>query len=392
MKTKRYKLNTLTLLIATTLLSVSAAYATTSTTNLVDSGSTGGYASTTGGDSYTAVTVTTLAELKAAFAAGDHHIIVSGTIYGGSELTTLTFETTDWNNTTIEGASGGKAALVNIQLKFDGEMLDSGTNIENIKISNLNFYGRIADMQALPTQIYGSDNTAGINYEGVSLRRITNALVTHCTFFDNSDDLMSVTLSSDYVTISYSHFYFTDNWVDMSPDPVWNWVGSYTDLAGERLAMVIGANSSDSYVGTGYLHVTMHHNWFGPNLRGRPLLRGWVHLYSNYFDNSTTPTGYNTAEDGNSYTKKQYEALQVSSGSVVISESNYFYKTNYSNKISEDSSGYAYRFYERNNTYDSTTGTSSSGDSFSSNPVGYDYTVTTTSNVPNYIQTNAGPQ
>ncbi|MFM2484435.1 pectate lyase family protein [Celerinatantimonas yamalensis] len=354
--------------------------------------STGGFGTTTGGDSYTSTTVTTLAQLKAAVSAGSHHIIIKGHIYGGSTLTTLTFASTKWNNTTITGASGGSAILENIQLKFDGEQLTKGTNIENIKISNITFYGNIGDLQALPTQIKGSSNTVGINYEGISLRRISNAVITHCTIYDTSDDLMSVTLSSNYVTISYNHFYFTSNWVNMSPDPVWNWVGEYTDLAGERLAMVIGANSSDSYVATGTLHVTLHHNWFGPNMRGRPLFRGWVHLYSNYFDNSNGPTGTKTAKDGNSYPMQQYEALQVNSGSTVVSESNYFYKTNYSNKISHSSSDYEYQFYERNNVYNQTTGSSATGNSFQSSPVSYSYTVTSAANVPNIVQAQAGPK
>ena len=67
---------------------------------VVQAADTGGFSNTTGGDSYTATTVTTLAQLKAAVAAGSHHIIVSGTIYGGSTLTTLTF------------ASVGQAPLV----------------------------------------------------------------------------------------------------------------------------------------------------------------------------------------------------------------------------------------------------------------------------------------
>lgn len=355
---------------------------------------TGGFSDTTGGDSYTSTTVTTLAGLKSAIAAGSHHIIVSGTIYGGSTLTTLTFASTDNNNTTIEGASGGKAVLENIQLKFDGEQLATGTNIENIKISNITFYGSITDLQALPTQVYGSSSsskTVGINYEGISLRRVSNALITHCTIYNTSDDLMSVTLASDYVTLSYNHFYFTSSWANMSPDPVWSWVGTYTDLAGERLAMVVGANSSDSYVGTGALHVTIHHNWFGPYMRGRPLFRGWVHVYSNYFDNNPALSGTKTASDGTAYPMQQYEALQVSSGSVVVSESNYFYYTNNSNVISEDSSGYVYKFYERNNVYKSTTGTSSSGSSFSTSPVSYSYTVTSAANVPSVVQASAGP-
>lgn len=356
---------------------------------------TGGFSNTTGGDSYTAVTVSTLADLQAAVAANKHHIVVSGKIYGGSTLTTLTFASTANNNTTIEGEAGGTAVLENIQLKFDGELLTTGTNIQNIKISNITFYGSIPDLQAMPAQVYGSTDatkTLGINYEGISLRRVSNALITHCTIYDASDDLMSVALSSDYVTISYNHFYFTSAWMSMSPDPIWNWVGYNTDLAGERLAMVVGANYSDSYTATSKLHLTLHHNWFGPNLRGRPLFRGWVHLYSNYFDNTGAPSGFNTASDGNSYTMQQYEALQVNPGSVVVSESNYFYLTNNSNTIGKDASGYTYKFYERNNVYSNTTGTSATGTSFSTSPVSYSYTVTDAAQVASVIPANAGPK
>lgn len=349
---------------------------------------TGGFSTATG-SSDTAVTVSTLSALQSAFNAGKHHIIISGNIYGGSTLTTLTFASTSWNNTTIEGEAGGGAHLQNIQLKFDGELLSSGTNIQNIVIKNITFYGNISDLQALPTQVYGTSNNVGINYEGVSLRRITNAWIDHCTFYNTSDDLMSVTLSSDKVTISNSKFYFTSTWLNMNPDPLWNWVGTYQDLANERLAMVIGANRSDSYqYGSNALHVTLHHNWFGPNMKGRPLLRGWIHAYNNYFDNSTTPTGNTVA----GYSATQYNALQVGSGSVIYSESNYFYKTNQSNQIGLDSSGDSYSFYERSNIYSSTTGTSATGTSFSSSPVSYSYTLDSASSVPSLVQSNAGPK
>lgn len=380
-KSFKLKCGALALCLSSCFLGANIAYA-------VD---TGGFSNTTGGDIYQSVTVRTLGQLKKAVANGAHHIIVQGRIYGGPSLTTLTFQSTKNNNTTIEGAPGGQAVLENIQLKFDGELLRSGTNIENIKVSNITFYGRIADLQALPTQIYGTHNNAAINYLGVSLRRVSNAYVTHCTFYDISDDLMSVTLSSDYVTLSYNHYYFSDRWANMNPDPVWSWVGSYTDLAGERLAMVVGANSSDSFVGTGTLHVTLHHNWFGPNMRGRPLLRGWVHLYSNYFDNHPALSGYNRGQDGKYYQKQQYNALQVSSGGFVVSESNYFYYTNNTNSISHDSSGYASNFYERNNIYNHTTGTSAKGDNFGSAPVNYSYSITNAANVPSVVQNSAGP-
>lgn len=354
---------------------------------------TGGFSSGTGSTA-TAVTVTTLAELKAAFNAGSHHIIVKGQIYGGSTLTTLTFASTSWNNTTIEGAAGGAAVLENVQLKFSGELLATGTNIQNIVVKNITFKGRISDLQALPKQIAGTTNNIGVNYLGVSLRRVTNAWIDHCTFYDISDDLMSVALKSDNVTLSYNHFYFTNAWVNMSPNPVWNWVGTDTDLAGERLAMVIGANKSDSYTyGGGALKVTMHHNWFGPNMRGRPLMRGFIHAYNNYFDNSSAPTGTIIATDGKYYSKQQYNAFQVGSGSVVYSEKNYFYKTNNTNQIGLDATGDAYTFKENGNVYNATTGTSVTGASFTGSPVGaYTYTADAAANVPSLVQANAGPK
>lgn len=350
--------------------------------------STGGYATATG-SSDTAVTVTTLAELQSAFNNGKHHIIIKGNIYGGSSLTTLTFASTSWNNVTIEGASGGGAVLQNIQLKFSGELLPAGTNIENIVIKNITFYGNITDLQNLSGTAIQPGGT-GTNYLGLSFRRTSNVWVDHCTIYNTSDDLMSISKASDNVTVSYSHFYFTSSWMNMNPNPLWNWVGTNQDLASERLAMVIGANASDSYTyGGGKLHVTMHHNWFGPYMKGRPLMRGFVHLYNNYFDNSTTPSGTNS--QGSS--QQQYNANQIGSGSVIYSEGNYFYKTNQSNQIGLDSSGDAYSFYERNNTYNATTGTSAAGASYpGSLPFPYSYTPDSAANVPNIVQTNAGPK
>ncbi len=352
-----------------------------------EAATTGGYSTATGSNA-TAVTVSTLSQLQNAVAQGNHHIIISGTIYGGSTLTTIKFTDTSWNDVTIEGAGGGKAALENIQLKFDGELLSSGTNISNIVVKNINFYGNIPDLQTFTgTQIHSGG--LGTNYEGLSFRRCTNVFVNHCTLYDMSDDLMSVALASDNITISYCHLYFTSNWINMNPNPIWNWFGTNNqDLASERLAMVIGANKSDSYTyGENKLHITMHHNWFGPYIKGRPLMRGFVHLYNNYFDNSTTPTGNNSA----GYSQQQFNANQVGSGSVVYSESNYFYKTNQSNLILLDNPGDSYSFYERNNYYNSTTGTSATGSAYPSDlPFGYSDSPENVASVPSDVQTNAG--
>lgn len=346
---------------------------------------TGGYSTATGSTS-SAVTVTNLEELENAFAQKKHHIIISGTINGGSSLKTFTFADTGWNNTTIEGKAGTNPTLENIQLKFSGELLPEGTNINNVVIKNINFRGKISDLQKLSGKEI-LPGGSGTNYLGISLRRTTNAWIDHCTIFDTSDDLMSIALKSDYVTVSYCHFYFTNDWINMNPNPIWNWVGANQDLASERLAMVIGANKNDSYeYGGNKLHVTMHHNWFGPNIKGRPLMRGYVHLYNNYFDNSTTPDGTNSR--GSS--QKQYNANQIGSGSVIYSESNYFYKTNQSNQVGLDSSSDKYSFYEKNNYYNATTGNSVSGTYFGSKSFGYSYSPDSVYNVPNIVQANAG--
>lgn len=349
--------------------------------------STGGYA-TTNGSNEAAVTVTNLTELQNAFNANKHHIVIKGNIYGGTKPKTFTFDSTKWNNTTIEGAAGGGAVLQNIQLKFSGELLPAGTNIENVVIKNITFYGNIKDLQNLS----GADTQPGgigTNYLGASFRRTSNIWVDHVTMYNISDDLFVISQGSDYATVSNSHFYFTDTWLNMNPNPLWNWVGNNQDLASERLAMIIGSNKNDSYeYGGKKLHVTLHHNWFGPNMKGRPLLRGYVHMYNNYFDNSTQPSGNNSK----GFNQQQYNAAQIGSGGNIFSEGNYFYKTNNSHQVGLDSSGDSYKFYERNNVYNATTGTNAQGATYPSVTFPYSFTVDNAANIPNTVQANSGPK
>lgn len=390
MKLKKITIAALTVLAAG-LISATSSISQPSVTVAQAAVNTGGYSTATG-SSEASVTVTNLKELQNAFYEGRNHIIISGHIYGGSKPVFLTFADTSWNNTTIEGINN--AQLENIQLKFSGELLSNGTNIENIVIKNITFYGRISDLQALS----GEDTQpggVGTNYEGISFRRITNGWIEHCTIYNTSDDLMSITRESDNITVSYNHFYFTDTWINMDPNPMWNWVGTNQDLASERLAMVIGANPNDSHINGGSkLHVTMHHNWFGPYMKGRPLMRGYVHMYNNYFGNNPAPSGTNSK--GTS--QQQYNASQIGSGGVVYSEGNYFYKTNNSHQIGLNSSSDPFHFYLQStdtNIYDQTTGTNqaASHEIWPSNTTfPYSYTLDVTSNVPNIVQAQAGPQ
>lgn len=348
---------------------------------------TGGFSNATG-SSQQAVVVKNLNQLEQAFNSNQHHIIISGSIYGGNKPITFTFSDKKWDNTTIEGQAGTNPTLTNIQLKFDGEMLPENQTISNITVKNITFNGVISDLQQLKENdiIPGG---SGVNYEGVSLRRINNVWIDHNDFHDMSDDLFSISLQSDNVTVSNNHFWFSNQWLNMNPNPNWNWIGDWHDLATERLTMVVGANGSDSYIQGGHkLHVTLHDNWFGPNLKGRPLLRGYVHAYNNYFDNSNQPTGNNSA----GFSQQQYNALQIGSGSYVLSENNFFYKTNNSHLIGLDKNGDSYKFLERNNIYNQVTGINATSNANSSDfNFSYQYSTLNGDNIKQHVTNNAGP-
>ena len=93
-----------------------------------------------------------------------------------------------------------------------------------------------------------------------------NIFITKCTFFDSGDELFSIVLGSDYVTVSWCKFYF-ENQTDHS------------------FAHLIG-NDDSAYGDRGRLHVTMHHNWYADKILERmPRVRyGYVHIYNNYYN------------------------------------------------------------------------------------------------------------
>jgi pectate lyase len=94
-----------------------------------------------------------------------------------------------------------------------------------------------------------------------------NIWLDHCTFFDSPDELLSVKDGSDWVTVSWCKFYYTD-----------------TESITSRKAILIGSNDYKDDVDTGKLHVTLHHNWFAPLTKDRqPRVRfGRIHCFNNY--------------------------------------------------------------------------------------------------------------
>ncbi len=104
--------------------------------------------------------------------------------------------------------------------------------------------------------------------DGLSIKEnVTHVFVTHCTFYDCSDGCMDITRESDHITVSWCKFYFSE-------------------AKPQANRVTLGGNSDTSSDDEGKLHITMHHNWYGPNCWQRiPSVRyGKVHLYNNYYD------------------------------------------------------------------------------------------------------------
>lgn len=90
--------------------------------------------------------------------------------------------------------------------------------------------------------------------------------IDHCTFYDALDGLVDATREADFLTVSWSKFYYT------APN-------------GHENVHLIGGSDSDTS-DAGKLHVTLHHNWYGDFAKERmPSVRfGRAHVFNNYFN------------------------------------------------------------------------------------------------------------
>ncbi|HUI06121.1 MAG TPA: PKD domain-containing protein [Verrucomicrobiae bacterium] len=131
---------------------------------------------------------------------------------------------------------------------FIGRLKLSGPTVSNIVFRNL----FISDP-------FGSD---GITIDNGA----HHVWVDHCTFYDCSDGEVDVTEQADYVTVSWCKFF-------------------YITQGSHRFVNLVGSDDAlTNDLGT--LHVTFHHNWWGPLCQERmPRVRfGLNHVYDNYYD------------------------------------------------------------------------------------------------------------
>ena len=289
--------------------------------------------STTGGGNASPITVTNANDLKsAASASGARVIIVKGTINTSGAVKVA-------SDKTIMG-DGASATIVG---GFDMN------GVKNIIIKNLNIQaGGAADTIA-------SRNSHHIWYD-------------HLNVWDAGDGLLDITKASDYQTISWCKFWYSNAGAD------------------HRFASLVSSGGGSEPDDEGKLHVTWHHNWWAQNVDQRMprVMYGEAHIYNNFYNSP-----------GNSY------CIGFGSyGSVLIQNNNF--------KDVRDPHEFMYDVYAyagtSGNVYDNTSGNRHSGkygdrhvpgqESFKADPFTppYSFTLDSASSVPDLVKRCAGPR
>ncbi|KIO24466.1 hypothetical protein M407DRAFT_76962, partial [Tulasnella calospora MUT 4182] len=189
---------------------------------------------TTGGAGGATVTVTNLADLRAAVAGTSPKIVrLTTIIQGDGEVVDV------GSNTSVLGACGGG-------MTGGGFRVKKSTNVifRNLKLSK----------SPAPTDL-------------IEIQASTNVWVDHNEFFsdldhdkDYYDGATDINHGSDYVTVSYNYYH------------------------DQYKTSLVGHSDNNGSEDSGHLHVTYHHNYFS-NLGSRlPSLRfGTGHIYNNYY-------------------------------------------------------------------------------------------------------------
>jgi pectate lyase len=213
-------------------------------------------AGATGGAGGPTQTVATASAFQtAAASAGPRTILVSGSLNIG----TVNVQ----SDKTILGVGSGAALVGN--LKID--------NVTNVIVRNLHL----------------SNPTGG---DGITLQDFARRVwIDHCSFGDCSDGQLDITHGSDFITVSWCVF-------------------SYTEVqTAHRFSSLVGHNEDNAAEDAGRLQITYHHNWWSTLVHERtPRVRfGKIHALNNLF-----------WSPGNNY------CIRTGIQAQVLSEHNYF--------------------------------------------------------------------
>lgn len=303
---------------------------------------------TTGGGSATPTVVTTLAQLRSAVQdSAPRVVVVSGTINTTSDGDGYPLEVA--SNKTIRGQNKQATIVGGLTVK----------NGKNVIITNLNIKGVWPNPG--PGDTLSSSGSHHIWWD-------------HLNVWDAEDGLLDITNASDYQTVSWMKF-------------------SYTNASHDhRLASLNGSGAGDHPEDWGHNRVTYHHNWFATLVDQRMprVMYGKGHQFNNYYN-----------APGNAY------CIGVGSYGSILAENNYFKDVN--DPILHMYDVYMYSAHS-GNIFDNTTGHKDSGFAgtrdacpggdctiqagFEPGPFEppYPYTLRPAADVPEIVQRCAGPQ
>jgi len=273
--------------------------------------SANGLSTTTGGAGGTTVTVSSASSLVDYInRSGSYIIQVSGTINIGEGMHKVA------SNKTIIGLGSG-ATITGGGLNMSG--------VSNIIIRNIKFTDADDD---------------SINIQEAS----HHIWVDHCDFTNGYDGLLDIKRESDYITVSWNHFY------------------------NHRKTCLLG-HSDDHTEDIGHLKVTYHHNYFDGTYSRHPRVRfGHVHVFNNYYVN-------------NDY------GVASTMGADVLVENNYFQGVKSPTLV-----GYADSdpgdLVQKNNIFSNCTNAAQSQGNVASFP--YSYSLDSASNIPSIVSGGAG--
>jgi len=301
---------------------------------------------TTGGGNATPVVVSTLSAFNTAAKGTTAAVIyVKGNLGQGTA--------TIGSNKTIIGCSGTTPTL-------SGHVGFSTST--NVILRNMNIIG----YNCAPPDV---DVTTGgqcqNGQDAVTVDKSSkNIWFDHDAVSDGSDGNLDITHASDFITISYTKFFYSTKRSDPND----------TGPMGHRVCNLIGHSDSNSSEDTGHLNVTFHHDWWADNVMERmPRVRfGKVHVFNNLY----------TAA-GNNY------AVGLGYYGNVRTENNVFQGVNVPLDIADYSNSSSI-LGSSGNVFTSTTGnTTGVGTPFSPS---YSYSLDATGSLASSIMSNAGPK
>jgi pectate lyase len=283
-----------------------------------------------------------------------------GTEGGGSATPVVVTSASEFSN----AVSGNAASVVHLNGTISGDF-GVGSNKTIIGICGAELRGSlhvsnqqnviVRNLKVVGYNCSDSPQECGAGQDAVHVQGSHHLWFDHLDVSDGSDGNLDMTHDSDYITISWTKFWYSNRRTDPEQG-----------ASGHRFSNLIGASDSDA----GEYRITFHHNWWADNIDQRmPRSRfGDIHVFNNLFTAS-----------GNSY------CTNAGISTHLLVENNIYRGVN--NPLSPDGNG---DMRAQGNVFDDVTGNQSDNGGQGFDP-SYDYTLDPTDGLDTSLQSEVGP-